>query len=309
MDLTVLVCTYNRLTDVQELLDTVQSQDTAGRFTFEVIVVDNNSTDGTSAALAKRPGIQLISEKRQGKGFALQTGIAAAKGEILFVVDSDQLLPPGYLMRAWEGMGKDRNIAIYGGKVLPTNPAEVPAWLTREHWSAIGMLDMGDAPFCFGPERPVCLLVPLFRLEALRRLGGFNVNLGVSKGRIGSVEDADLEMRLVRAGYKGYYDPALVILHKIEPDRLTREHHRRWHKGHGYFLARMWDPEFEKARFRLFGVPAHLLRYTAGNLFAWARQKLKGNQEAAFLSEMRLWSSWGFIRQRLREQRPPGKAS
>ena len=307
MDLTVLICTYNRRADVVALLDTVQNQQTGGRFEYEVIVVDNNSSDGTGQALAGRAGIRLLSESRQGKSYALETGIAAASGEVLFVVDSDQLLPPGYLLRAWEGIQSHPAVAIYGGKVLPLWPEDPPAWLTPEHWSPLAMLDMGDEPFEFTATRPICLLVPLYRMAPLRAANGFKLGMSVSKGQIGGVEDADLSLRLLRAGYSGYYDPALLIQHKVEPDRLTRAYHRRWHAGHGYFRARLREPGFEQARFHPFGIPTHLLRATAAAAAAWAGNRLLGRGETAFLWETLLCFYWGFMRQRFREQRAPSQ--
>src|SRR5688572_22079388 len=100
--ITVLICTHNRRHDVLELLDSVERQITNGQFDIETLVIDNNSADGTREAVNLRVGIsrahiRYYFEPRQGKCHALNRGIAAARGHLIAIIDSDQLLPPEYL--------------------------------------------------------------------------------------------------------------------------------------------------------------------------------------------------------------------
>src|SRR5437016_11230854 len=103
LDLTLLVCTYNRRSDVLELLASIAGQEGLNPSAYEVLVVDNNSNDGTRAAVEQfiarntTHRIQYLFDGRQGKTNALETGVAAAAGELLLVIDSDQILPPSYL--------------------------------------------------------------------------------------------------------------------------------------------------------------------------------------------------------------------
>ena len=82
VDLTLLVCTFNRSDDLREMLETALAQETDGAFTYDVIVVDNNSTDGTRAVVENliasgHANLHYLFEERQGKSCALNTGLAS----------------------------------------------------------------------------------------------------------------------------------------------------------------------------------------------------------------------------------------
>jgi hypothetical protein len=94
--------------------------------------------------------------------------------------------------------------------------------------------------------------------------------------------------------------PRLLVLARVQPDRCRREYHRRWHEGHGRFHALMRLPDMERSRFRLFGVPAHLLRAAARDAAAWLRSYVEHNREAAFDAELRLRFFRGFFAERSR---------
>src|SRR4051794_13175267 len=102
VDVTVLICVYNGEGTVSDLLFSALAQDTADQFQFEILVIDNNSTDRSPALIADvaeaRVGkVRLLNESRQGKSYALNSGLAAARGHICCVIDQDERLPPGYL--------------------------------------------------------------------------------------------------------------------------------------------------------------------------------------------------------------------
>jgi hypothetical protein len=83
----------------------------------------------------------------------------------------------------------------------------------------------------------------------------------------------------------------------IDPERLTKDYHRRWHRGNGRFHAVLNDPEWERSSFTFAGVPGHLYRETATNAVAWITRLLMGHSEA-FLHECRLQFFRGFLKQR-----------
>ena len=113
------------------------------------------------------------------------------------------------------------------------------------------------------------------------------------------MEDHELHVRLWEADYQELYVPEIVVTAEVQAERLTKQYHRKWHKGHGYFYALMRDAGFERSAFRLFDVPGHLYRQTLVNLLLWGKNQLLGHREKAFQYETECYFFIGFLQQRL----------
>lgn len=303
VDLTLLVCTYNRCEDLRELLETALAQETGGEFTYEVLVVDNNSTDGTRAVVeefiaAGHRNLRYLFEAEQGKSHALNTGLKAVRGWAYAITDDDFVLPKDWVRGICGGFRAHPEVSFVSGKVLPLWQTGPPAWLTQEHWSAIAMADYGEEPFVTNEEHQVCLLACAFRLADVQAVGGYHVDLGPRKGRTGATEDLDLLKRLWKSGRTGLYLPHITFYHKATPDRLTKEYHRRWHRDHGRSYAVMRAEELEAGSNRLFDVPTHMYRAAAADALGWLKCRLSGRSDKAFWHEIQLYFFAGFFRQR-----------
>jgi glycosyltransferase involved in cell wall biosynthesis len=307
VDYTLLVCTYNRAGDLHELLETALRQRTDGRCTYEVLVVDNNSTDGTRAVVqsfhADPPDrLRYLFEPRQGKSNALNTGVAAARGRRYVIVDDDYLLPPDWLLAVDEGFRRHPEAAFVGGKVLPRWQAPPPRWLTPAHWSPIAVADYGEAEVRVDADHVICLLACAFDTDVVRATGDYDPRLAVSTRRkIGGVEDIELIQRICLAGHHGFYCPDVRLEHKVEAERTTKRYHRRWHRGHGESYAMMHDPAMERSRARFLGAPVHLYRDGIRSLLSAPVLRLKGNAAGAFSAVTRAAFALGFIETRRRE--------
>jgi glycosyltransferase involved in cell wall biosynthesis len=306
IDVTVLICTFNRASELHEALGYALAQDTGGRFSYEVLVVDNNSTDNTRQVVeqfiaAGHSHLRYLFEGRQGKSHALTTGVAAANGSIFAVSDDDVHVPADWLRTIVDTFRARPDVTFLGGKVLPLWETPPPPWLTSRHWSAIALSDYGPREFVVDSSKRICLLAGCFRTEVVRALGSYRVGLSVSKGQIGGIEDVDLFERLYDAGYKGLYVPQLAIGHKMPAARTGKAYHRRWHAGHGRFYAVMRAADVEVGSSRLFDVPAHLYRQAASDVWGWLASMLRGRFDDAFWHETRLRFFSGFFRERRRQ--------
>lgn len=310
-DVTLLLCTYNRSADLREALSTALAQETGGRFTYEVIVVDNNSTDDTRAVVerfiaAGHRNLRYLFEGRQGKGYALNTGMAAARGRLYTIVDDDFVLPPDWVRKIYEGFEAHPKASFVSGKVLPLWQAEPPAWLTREHWSAIAIADYGEEEFSTDESNQVCLLACTFKLEDVLAVGGYDGQLGPAGARTGATEDLDILRRLWASGRRGVYLPGVWFRHKVQPSRLTKAYHRRWHRDHGRSYALMRDEAVEGAPARLFDVPSYMYRQAAACALRWLVHTARGDGGRAFECEAQLHFIVGFFRQRRADFRAGG---
>jgi glycosyltransferase involved in cell wall biosynthesis len=285
-DVSVILCTYNRADRLPSALDALLSQ--AGAATYEIIVVDNNSSDATAhtvAEIARTSGgrVRYAFEPRQGLSHARNTGIALARAPIIAFSDDDVRVASDWVQRLKDTFDERPEIDYAGGRVLPHWLEQPPAWLTQAHWAPLALQDYGDAALVSGRERAVCLVGAnlAFRRRVFERVGVFAPALGRVKDGIGSTEDHDMQLRAWRAGMLGLYVPTLLVFADVTPDRLDAAYHRRWHRGHGRHCAMMrlrelvpadLGPMSEPADIvKLFGSPAFVYRDLLRTGYSWAR--------------------------------------
>lgn len=305
MDLTLLVCTFNRSQDLTELLRSAVAQQTDGSFTYEVLVVDNNSTDNTRGVVeffiqAGHQNIRYLFEGKQGKSNALNSGLVAARGWAYAITDDDFILPPDWVKQIIHGFRAHSDVSFVSGKVLPRWYADPPLWVGPDHWSPLALADYGDETFYVDEHRQVCLLACAFRSADVQAVGGYRPDLSVTENSIGGVEDLDILQRLWKSGRRGVYLPTIWFLHKVPKTRLVKSYHRRWHAGHGRFYAALADDEFERSAAYLFGVPAHLYKQSLLAVLRWIKWTLLLNPSRAFANETKIWFSFGFFSERHR---------
>jgi len=222
---------------------------------------------------------------------------------LLAFTDDDVKVAPDWLRTILAVFAGHPDVAGVGGRVLPDWPGPWPAWLTREHWSPLALLDYGDAPVHVTATRRLCLITAnaAYRRDVLERVGMFSPHVQ-TLGREVATEDHELLLRIWRAGEQGLYWPGLTATAAIDPERMHRRYHRRWHYRHGRFLALMHDEELERTRAgRFIGVPAHIYRRVALDLAGWVSALVRLRFAAAFRHEVDLRSHAGFLAARWRE--------
>ena len=304
-DISVVLATYNRCELLGQALRSILSQD-AGEVRYEVIVVDNNSVDRTREVVEffVRRGarnLRYLLETRPGVSYVRNTGIANARSNMVAFFDDDVTVSSDWISLIHHTFLAHPEIDCVGGRVLPRWETNPPAWLNRDHWAPVALQDYGDAPMYIGENNPLCLLSAnlAFRKPALERIGLFLPELQRVGDGIGSMEDAELLIRLWRGGGRALFIPSLIAEAYVPADRMTRSYHRRWHLGNGRFHALLRLDEIEQSRTgRLFDVPAHLYREALTNAWRLVRSWLKGDVTSAFKYETRLCFFWGYFRER-----------
>jgi glycosyltransferase involved in cell wall biosynthesis len=323
--ISVLICTYNRASLLRETLAALQAQEPPADCNVEIIVVDNNSTDNTPAVVAESAAdgtfpIVSLREPRQGKSFALNTGLAHASGEVLALTDDDVLPGPRWLRRIVEHF-RPRDVAFVFGKVLPrwgrTPPPELLTAQAQAIWGPLAIVDYGDTPADYLPDScsqrlPVGANLAFAR-SALVTIGGWRTDLGKVNNTLVSGEDHEIFMRLRRFGlYAGYYDPQLTVRHFVPAGRLTRAYFRRWFFWHGKTQALMLDdlyPELDMTAVpRIAGVPRFAYRQAAQQFWRWLRTV--GNSDAVntLAQELSLIEYAGLFAQCWRQALTPQRA-
>lgn len=217
----MIICTYNRAILLAEVLQTVCEQ-TLARTAYEVIVVDNRSTDDTSLVChifaMRYPNVRVYFEEKQGISYARNRGWQEAKGDYVVYLDDDCKAPPHWLRTAAEII---RTVApmVFGGPYFAIYNSSKPAWFKDEYGS---YTPCSTATFI--NEMPDLLhgsnLVIARRL--LAQIGGFAVTFGMSGHKLGYGDETEL-LRYLQTTLPAttfYYAPALWVYHLVRPEKM-----------------------------------------------------------------------------------------
>jgi GT2 family glycosyltransferase len=219
---TVAVLTYNRSGLLREALAGMVVQNyPAGA--WELIVVDNNSTDDTrgtvssfaSAATAPR----LVIETRQGLDHGRNRAVDEARGDVIVLADDDIIVGPDWLAQMVAPFSSDgaQRIGVVGGEVVPVFPDGVPAWLERAHRPLGFRRDPGPLP----PDQAPMGANFAFPKWAFERFGKFDTSLDRQGERLFGGGDSEMIRRIRAAGLEAWFVPGARALHQMPADRLT----------------------------------------------------------------------------------------
>ena len=236
--ISAIICTHNREQYLGAAIDSLLAQTIES---YEIIVVDNASTDGTAEIVKSRLSnpddskvqVRYVLESTLGLSVARNAGAEAAKGQILAYLDDDAEASEGWLAALVAVFEKEEKVAIAGGKVTliwPPN-AHPPTWLSDDLSSGLGAYDLGDELIYI--QQPA--LTPrglnyAIRKHFLQDVGGFDANLGrVGKNLLSNEEQQMTRLALDR-NWKVAYVPAALAAHNVAPARMKP----------GWFLSRSW---------------------------------------------------------------------
>ncbi len=233
-----VICSYNRARFVIKAVESIFNQG-YDRSQLEVIVVDNNSTDGTQEQLAKYKSehpeynFSFYVESNQGVAFTRNRCAREAKGEIVAYLDDDSEAQPGWLEGIVSFFDQHPDVYSVGGKITPRFLTGVPDWYSRYFNGLVGSFDQGPAVKQLTGERYPCGANMAFRKEVFEKVGYFNTLLGRSGTGLLANEEKDIYKRILAAGCKVYYLPGMSVLHAVEANKFDKNYVRRHSMGIG----------------------------------------------------------------------------
>ena len=245
MHTTVILCTYNRCQTLSKALSSVAVSALLPSVEWEVLVVDNNSSDRTREVVEdfcrRYPArFRYLFEPRKGKSHALQTGIREAPGDVVAFMDDDVTVEPTWLQNLTAELHSGE-WAGAGGRIVLQWPPSLPDWLAIEGpWVRHGQpaFDQGnEAKELIGPPFGTNMA---FRKEMFQKHGGFRTDLGPSPG--GEIprpgEDTEFGRRLIAAGERLRYEPSAVVYHPVPENRINKKYLLEWWFDFGRARAR-----------------------------------------------------------------------
>ena len=222
---TVVICSYDREETLGPALESVASQQTGGDFVFEIVVVDDASTDGTCevvrrAAENSHLPLRYVREYGRGVAFARNRGVQEARGDWIAFFDDDQIAEGRWLLELMCAARETRAEIVGGARRLDFSGNASPDLgpLVRE---VLGEKDYGSRTHRSNRYTLACTGNMLVRRDLFHRIGLFDTDMH------SGMEDIDLSRRAFEAGVGSWYTPRAVVRHLIPPQRL-REAYLKW---------------------------------------------------------------------------------
>ncbi len=231
--ISAIICTHNREQYLGAAIDSLLAQTLNN---YEVIVVDNASSDGTAAIAKSRlkdARVRYIYEPTLGLSVARNCGAKAARSDIVAYLDDDAEASEGWLAALVKVFEENEKVAIAGGKVTliwPPN-AQPPRWLSDDLSSGLGLYDLGsEMIYIQQPSLTPRGLNYAVRKSFLNAVGGFDTHLGRVGKNLLSNEEQQLTRLALDQGQQVAYVPDAIAAHNVAPARMKP----------GWFLSRSW---------------------------------------------------------------------
>lgn len=297
---TVAVCTWNRAARLRRALESHAAQRVPDGLAWEMIVVDNCSTDETPQVIEEFAGrlpLRRVAEPHLGLSHARNAAAREARGAYVVWTDDDVFVGPDWLAAYARAVRDHPDAAVFGGPIHPHFEPDPPEWLVRalpDVGGALALLDLGRAPLAFDHEQVPFGANYVVRTAEQRR-HPYSPALGRVGAGMGGGEEVTVVRAILAAGAAGWWVPDAEVRHLIGADRQTLDYLGRFCVGAAESAARtftshdvqllgrprwVWREAFEQeARYRLsraVGAPPE----------RWARHFLRANV------------AWGLLRVR-----------
>lgn len=205
--ISVIVPAYNAEKTIKGCLDALLNQDYNGN--YEVIIVDDGSTDSTPEIVSKYQAVRLIRQLNAGPAAARNRGASEAKGDIILFTDSDCVPEKDWLRMMMEPFENDNSVIGVKG-IYKTRQKEIAARFVQLEYEDKYDKMKKDETIDF-----IDTYSAAFKKDIFLSMGGYDTSFPVA-----CAEDVDLSYRMSAGGYKMVFNPNAVVYH-IHPNTLT----------------------------------------------------------------------------------------
>jgi len=236
VDVSVVVCTYNRAQRIARALSYIAESATHAEVAVEVIVVDNNSHDDTKEVVARVAEasaipVRYVFESKQGLSFARNRGLKSARGSVIAFTDDDCFVDPGWIAALWREFEVNPDVAVLGGRVDLHSQKDQP----------VSIRPIAERVRYTSAEQIYGLIIGAnlaVRRGVAERIGGFDPALGGSRAVV--ADDIEFVYRALKQGLGVLYSPEPRVLH--DHGRRTAEElralGRSYVRGRGAFFCK-----------------------------------------------------------------------
>ncbi|MBN2210283.1 MAG: glycosyltransferase family 2 protein [Sedimentisphaerales bacterium] len=237
--ISVVVCTHNRAETLKKMLESFARQNGLNEEAWELLVVDNHSTDHTRVVIEgfqDQLSPRYFYEPCLGLSHARNRGVAEAQGEIVAFLDDDVLVSPDWL-RSMRRVFEQTDADAVGGRAKLKFEQPPPNWLGPSFRLLLAEVDHGDKRLEIKDHLRLFGVNIAFRKEVLERHGGFATSLGRSGKLLLQGEETHLLRKIQAEEGHIFYEPKAMVEHIVSPERTRWSYIRRWHIGWGMSLV------------------------------------------------------------------------
>ncbi|REL24880.1 glycosyltransferase family 2 protein [Rhodohalobacter sp. SW132] len=294
--ISIAICTFNRADYLKDTLNDLSEQ-TAATVRFEIIVINNNSSDHTDEVCSEfkemHPEINFrwVTETEQGLSPARNRAYKEAAADYILYIDDDVHLPQNFTETALQYLSDLPNIKAAGGRIFVSFDESEPDWIPHQLMPMFGLHDLGDSDKIYPRDNFPRGGNMLIHKEVFEKTGLFDPKLGrTGKSLIGSEEKAFFD-RVRKAGIELHYLSELQLQHRIGPNRLERDYLKNQSIGIGSSERRRLDGQPA----RVFGKWCSEMVKLSGSLLLATGHLFRGKLKAAkFILIFRIWVLKGF---------------
>ena len=296
MEFSVIICTYNRAANLPQCLEALADQQSVENRDWEVLVVDNNSSDNTPAVVAelarKLPiRIRYAHEPQQGLNHARNAGIRESNGKYFSYVDDDIIVSKPWLSSLLESFEANDADAV-GGRIHLDPSVILPKWI-RTDTDMLGFLgyqDYGDTPLRLDGRRRYPFGGNMaFNRRVVERIGYFDPKVGrkgagEKRSELFKGAEMDYFHRLAASGeVRIFYAPNAIVYHQIKPFQLKKKYFRTVHFNMGYQNALHTGAVYPR---EVFGIPRFYFLQLARGVWKYLSQAATKGPDWAFRQQM-----------------------
>jgi glycosyltransferase involved in cell wall biosynthesis len=238
VDVTVAICTWNRASLLDQTLARLAELAVPDAFAWEVLVVDNGSTDETAEVLARHAAalpLRCAREERRGLSHARNRAAAEARGELIAWTDDDVQVDTDWLTAYADGTRQFPDADFFGGPILPWFDAAPPEWIAASLsviGSAFALCDLGPSRRPLTAQR-----LPYGANFAVRTAAQRRHLFDPALGRVGdellSGDENEMMRRMLTDGHAGMWLPEARVRHLVPRERMTLDYVRQYYRGIG----------------------------------------------------------------------------
>lgn len=225
MKITVIVCTHNRCESLKDTVRSLQQQNFPAS-DYEIIVVDNNSTDNTEAIVgglssSSAARVEYLFERMLGLSLARNRGVAHAKGEIVAFIDDDAVADATWLLNLTRVYEEEKEAVCVGGRIELEWTIAKPEWWHLSFDNEFGINHGVERKELRYPLFPYGTNIS-FKKSVLLDYGGFSVHLGRKGSQLLGWEETDVCLQIEKNGGRIYYEPNAIVRHIMSFSRARK---------------------------------------------------------------------------------------